>query len=170
RWQGRIATMALIGALLGVTTVVIFAMIDHKSHKEITLAVRDRIAPDADVVFYNYYYFSVPFYLDRTQPALVTGPWGNPDHFRSDGANTELYTSAKFDPEAAKRILISTDQLGAMATEAEQGKRAPVWVFVQRDDAQKAPLFADQHPVTQDKRAAIYCFGCTENAQNRLDK
>ncbi|OZB56042.1 MAG: hypothetical protein B7X35_07230 [Halothiobacillus sp. 14-56-357] len=170
RWQGRIASMALIGALLGVMSIIIFAVIDHKSHKEITLAVRDRIAPDADVVFYNYYYFSVPFYLDRTQPALVTGPWDDPNNFRSDGANTELYTSAKFDPEAAKRILISTDQLGAMATEAEQGKRAPVWVFVQRDDAQKAPLFADQHPVTQDKRAAIYCFGCTENAQNRLDK
>ncbi|OZB80793.1 MAG: hypothetical protein B7X28_06080, partial [Halothiobacillus sp. 13-55-253] len=170
RWQLRIASMALIGALLGVTSVVIFAVIDHKSHKEITLAVRDRIAPDADVVFYNYYYFSVPFYLDRTQPALVTGPWDDPNNFRSDGANTELYTSAKFDTQAAKRILISTDQLGAMATEAKQGKRAPVWVFVQRDDAQRAALFADQQPVTQDKRAAIYCFGCTANAQNRLDK
>jgi 4-amino-4-deoxy-L-arabinose transferase-like glycosyltransferase len=170
RWQGRIAIMALIGALLSVTTVVIFAIIDHKSHKEITLTVRDRIAPDADVVFYNYYYFSVPFYLDRTQPALVTGPWDDPNNFRSDGANTELYTSAKFDPQAAKHILISTDQLGTMATEAKQGKRPPVWIFVQRDDAQKTPLFADQRPVTEDKRAAIYCFGCTEKAQNRLDK
>ena len=93
-----------------------------------------------------------------------------PSKFKSDGANTELYTSAKFNPEAAKRILISTDQLGTMASEAKQGKRPPVWVFVQRDDAQKTPLFADQQPVTQDKRAAIYCFGCVENAQNRLDK
>lgn len=132
--------------------------------------MRDRIAPDADVVFYNYYYFSVPFYLDRTQPALVTGPWDNPNNFRSDGANTELYTSAKFDPQAAKRILISTDQLGTMTTEAKQGKRPPVWIFVQRNDEQKTPLFADQQPVTEDKRAAIYCFGCTEKAQNLLDK
>jgi 4-amino-4-deoxy-L-arabinose transferase-like glycosyltransferase len=170
RWQGRIVTMALIGALLSVTTVVIFAVIDHKSHKQITLAVRDRIAPNADVVFYNYYYFSVPFYLDRSQPALVTGRWDNPDNFRSDGSNTELYTSAQFDPQAAKRILISTRQLDEMAAKAVQGERPPVWVFVQRDDAQRAPLFAAQKPVAQDKRAEVYCFGCTEKAQNRLDK
>lgn len=169
RWQGRITIMALIGALLGVTSVVIFTVFDHKSHKQITLAVRDRIAPDADVVFYNYYYFSVPFYLDRIQPARVTGPWGDPAKFRSDGANTELYTSAKFDPEAAKRILISAERLAEMITEAEHAKRPPVWVFVQRDDASNTPLFAGQQPVAEDKRAAIYCFGCTEKAQNLPD-
>jgi len=112
----------------------------------------------------------VPFYLDRSQPALVTGRWDNPDNFRSDGSNTELYTSAQFDPQAAKRILISTRQLDEMAAKAVQGERPPVWVFVQRDDAQRAPLFAAQKPVAQDKRAEVYCFGCTEKAQNRLDK
>lgn len=170
RWQTRIISMALFGALLGVSSVVTFAAIDHKSHKNITLSVRDRIAPNADVVFYNYYFFSVPFYLDRHQPALVTGQWNNPNNFRSDGANTELYTSAKFDPQAGKRILISTAQLDKMAAEAMQGKQPSVWVFIHRDDAQKTPLFADRQPVAEDKRTAIYCFGCTENAQKRLDK
>ncbi len=160
RWCGRIILMSTIGALLGLASVVTFAAIDKKSHKNITLEVKPLITADASVVFYNYYYFSVPFYLNRPQPVLVTGEWDNPSNFKSDGAGTELYTSGKFDPVAAKEILISNAQLDAMAAAAVKGTQAPVWVFIHRDEAQILPMFAGRLPVAQDKRTAIYCFGC----------
>ncbi|MHB1229842.1 MAG: hypothetical protein ACYCY3_05945, partial [Halothiobacillus sp.] len=160
RWCGRIVLMSTIGALLGLASVVTFAAIDKKSHKNITLEVKPLITADASVVFYNYYYFSVPFYLNRPQPVLVTGEWDNPSNFKSDGAGTELYTSGKFDPVAAKEILISNAQLDAMAAAAVKGTQAPVWVFIHRDEAQILPMFAGRLPVAQDKRTAIYCFGC----------
>ncbi|HQS02101.1 MAG: hypothetical protein B7Y07_01865 [Halothiobacillus sp. 24-54-40] len=161
RWQLRITVMAMIGALLGLSSVFIFAAIDKKSHKNITLEVKPFIAADARVVFYNYYYFSVPFYLNRPQPVLVTGAWDNPNNFKSDGAGTELYTSGKFDVAAAKEILISPSALDTMANAANAGTEPPVWVFIHRDEAQTLPLFAGQKPRAQDKKTAIYCFGCT---------
>ncbi|OYV27135.1 MAG: hypothetical protein B7Z82_06395, partial [Halothiobacillus sp. 20-54-6] len=61
---------------------------------------------------------------------------------------------------AAKEILISNAQLDAMAAAAVKGTQAPVWVFIHRDEAQILPMFAGRLPVAQDKRTAIYCFGC----------
>ncbi|HUN00460.1 MAG: hypothetical protein B7X12_08965 [Halothiobacillus sp. 20-53-49] len=161
RWQLRITAMAMIGALLGLSSVFIFAAIDKKSHKNITLEVKPFIAADARVVFYNYYYFSVPFYLNRPQPVLVTGAWDNSNNFKSDGAGTELYTSGKFDVAAAKEILISPSALDTMANAANAGTEPPVWVFIHRDEAQTLPLFAAEQPRAQDKKTAVYCFGCT---------
>jgi 4-amino-4-deoxy-L-arabinose transferase-like glycosyltransferase len=160
RWQTRITVMALIGALLGLSSVFIFATIDKKSHKNISLEVKPFITADARVVFYNYYYFSVPFYLNRAAPALVTGEWDNPNNFKSDGAGTELYTSGQFDEAAAKEILISPTAFDAMAQGANTGTEPPVWVFIHRDEAQALPLFAGKQPRAQDKKTAIYCFGC----------
>jgi hypothetical protein len=162
RWQTRITVMAIIGAILGLSSVFIFAAIDKKSHKNITLEVKPFITADARVVFYNYYYFSVPFYLNREEPALVTGAWDNPLNFKSDGAGTELYTSGQFDVAAAKEILIVPTTLDAMIKAANAGTEPPVWVFIHRDEAQTLPLFTGKHPRAQDKKTAIYCFGCAK--------
>jgi 4-amino-4-deoxy-L-arabinose transferase-like glycosyltransferase len=162
RWQTRITVMAIIGAILGLSSVFIFAAIDKKSHKNITLEVKPFITADARVVFYNYYYFSVPFYLNREEPALVTGAWDNPLNFKSDGAGTELYTSGQFDVAAAKEILIVPTTLDAMIKAANAGTEPPVWVFIHRDEAQTLPLFTGKNPRAQDKKTAIYCFGCAK--------
>lgn len=161
RWHTRIITLATLGAFLGLSSVFIFAYIDKKSHKNITLEVKPLIAANARVVFYNYYYFSVPFYLNRPQPVLVTGAWDNPNNFKSDGAGTELYTSGKFDGAAAKEILISPTALDDMIKAANAGTAPPVWVFIHRDEAQTLPVFTAEQPRAQDQKTAIYCFGCT---------
>ena len=163
-WYRRIGILALIGGSLGLISVITFAVIDHKSHKAVTEEVRTQITPDADVVFYNYYFFSVPFYLDRPEPALVTGEWHNPANFKTDGSNTELYTSAQFDPKAAKRILISITQLTTMIDQAKAGTHPPVWVFANRNDVPNAPLLAHAQPRAQDKRVNVYCFGCGQSS------
>ncbi|ANJ66196.1 hypothetical protein A9404_01340 [Halothiobacillus diazotrophicus] len=163
-WYRRIALLALIGGSLGLVSVITFSLIDHKSHKAVTESIRSEIAPDASVVFYNYYFFSVPFYLDRPEPALVTGEWHDPANFKTDGSNTELYTSAQFDPKAAAKILISTDDLATMIAQARAGARPPVWVYANRNDAANAPLLAQVQPRAQDKRVNVYCFGCTPAA------
>lgn len=165
RWQRRIFIIGFMGAVLGMASVFIFHHIDKKSHKAITEQVRPQITAAARVVFYNYYFFSVPFYLNRPQPAQVTGDWHNPALFKTDGANTELYTSAKFDTERAASILISTAQLTQEAEAAEQGSAAPVWVFIHKSDAEKLALFAGKAPVAADQRAAVYCFGCATDAK-----
>lgn len=160
RWRSSILIAGLTGAALGLTSVFIFHHIDKKSHKSITEQVQPLIQENARVVFYNYYYFSVPFYLNRPQAIQVTGEWHNPELFKSDGANTELYTSAKFDPARAKELLISTQQLDQEAQSAAQGKVPPVWVFIHNEEAKHLPLFANKTPVAVDRRTAIYCFGC----------
>ncbi len=160
RWRSSMVVSTVLGAALGLSAVFIFHHIDKKSHKGITEQVQPLIQKDARVVFYNYYYFSVPFYLNRPQPIQVTGEWNNPALFKTDGANTELYTSGKFDPTRAQEILISTQKLEQEAQAAEQGKAAPVWVFIHTNEVKNLALFAGKNPVATDPRTAIYCFGC----------
>ncbi len=162
RWLRRILGTALIGGLLGLSSVFIFHHVDKKSHKTLTESVRGQMGEHDRVVFYNYYFFSVPFYLNRVEPVQVTGDWHNPALFKTDGANTELYTSAKFDPKRAANILISTEQLTQEAKAAAQGTATPVWVFIHKADAAKLALFTGRTPVAADQRTAVYCFGCAK--------
>ena len=62
-------------------------------------------------MFIESYYYSVPFYLHRANPIRVMGQWNNPQYSAGDSWTTELYTSGRFDPEAARRILVTPDKL-----------------------------------------------------------
>ncbi|WP_407276342.1 ArnT family glycosyltransferase [Halothiobacillus sp. DCM-1] len=166
RWIRALWLGSVIGASLSMTSVFIFHHIDKKSHKALTEQVRPQISAAARVVFYNYYFFSVPFYLNRATPVQVTGEWHDPALFKTDGANTELYTSAKFDPARASSILISTHKLAEEAQAADQGTAAPVWVFIHKDEAAKLPLLSGKTPIASDQRTAVYCFGCASRETN----
>ncbi|ENU43725.1 hypothetical protein F985_01649 [Acinetobacter seifertii] len=65
------------------------------------------ITPSTKIVFYNYYFYDVPFLLQLKQPVYIVNEW---DSVHSDSASLEIKDGLLFEPER-KKYLWSEQQL-----------------------------------------------------------
>ncbi|HCA5052099.1 TPA: glycosyltransferase family 39 protein [Acinetobacter baumannii] len=65
------------------------------------------IAPSTKIVFYNYYFYDVPFLLQLKQPVYIVNLW---DTVHSDSASLEIKDGLLFEPQL-KKYLWSEQQL-----------------------------------------------------------
>lgn len=65
------------------------------------------IAPSTKIVFYNYYFYDVPFLLKLKQPVYIVNQW---DTVHSDSASLEIKDGLLFEPQL-KKYLWSEQQL-----------------------------------------------------------
>lgn len=65
------------------------------------------LTPSTKIVFYNYYFYDVPFLLQLKQPVYIVNEW---DSVHSDSASLEIKDGLLFEPER-KKYLWSEQQL-----------------------------------------------------------
>lgn len=152
------AILATGGAALGLTAVVTFSLIDHKSLKDLAAQLRPKIAAGEQVAFVNYYFYSAPFYLQDHWPVRFVGPWTNSKAVGGDSSNSEFATSSQFAPDMARQVLIPLEQLPKMACGT-----TVTWAFMRDRDRDHFPLVTAFPEVLHSKKdkVGIYRLGGT---------
>lgn len=140
--QGRCPWIACLmtagGAALGLVAVITFTLIDHKSLKDLATRLKPHIQPGEQVLFVDYYFYSVPFYLRDHWPVLFLGPWQEIHAAGGDSSANEFSTSAQFDPAMAQRVLIPAQRLQHLACGP-----TVTWAFLRDEDRRRFPLVTD---------------------------
>ncbi len=154
KWRRLAWACALGGAALGIAAVIVTTVEDRKSLVNLTDTVRAQMKPGEEVMFIESYYYSVPFYLHRANPIRVMGQWNNPQYSAGDSWTTELYTSGKFDPEAARQILITPDKLRNYLCGS-----AVVWVYMPDWAKGQYPQIAASPEVAHQYGVGVYRLG-----------
>ncbi|MGU3311175.1 ArnT family glycosyltransferase [Acinetobacter sp. M5A5_2a] len=73
------------------------------------------MTPSTKIVFYNYYFYDVPFLLQLKQPAYIVNQW---DAVHSDSASLEIKDGLLFEPQR-KKYLWSEQQLQDALTQKQ---------------------------------------------------
>lgn len=73
------------------------------------------MTPSTKIVFYNYYFYDVPFLLQLKQPAYIVNQW---DSVHSDSASLEIKDGLLFEPQR-KKYLWSEQQLQDALTQKQ---------------------------------------------------
>jgi len=73
------------------------------------------MAPSTKIVFYNYYFYDVPFLLQLKQPVYIVNQW---DAVHSDSASLEIKDGLLFEPQR-KKYLWSEQQLQDALTQKQ---------------------------------------------------
>ena len=94
------------------------------SHRDVGLALSQRLQPGERVVFVDQYFYDVPFYARLQRPAVVVSQWGDPDIALNDNWRKELQDAARFDKAAAARTLWPWARIAELAC----GANATWWL------------------------------------------
>ena len=94
------------------------------SHRDVGLALAQRLQPGERVVFVDQYFYDVPFYARLQQPAVVVSQWDDPDIAQHDNWRKELLDAARFDRAAAARTLWPWAHIAGLAC----GAKATWWM------------------------------------------
>ena len=94
------------------------------SHRDVGLALSQRLQPGERVVFVDHYFYDVPFYARLQRPAVVVSQWDDPDIALKDNWRKELQDAARFDKAAAARTLWPWARMAELAC----GANATWWL------------------------------------------
>ena len=75
------------------------------SHREIALALGQRMQPGDRVAFIDDYFYDVPFYARLKVPALVVSDWSASDIAQHDNWRKELFDAARFSRDHGAGVL-----------------------------------------------------------------
>jgi 4-amino-4-deoxy-L-arabinose transferase-like glycosyltransferase len=109
RWARGIA---VVGGSLCLAVLAIAASRDRDSVATVAKTLRPLLAsPDATVVTFRTFPFSLPFYLQHRPPLPVALDWNDPTVFQRDNWRKELREAAAFAPQRSGAVLFSLQHL-----------------------------------------------------------
>lgn len=115
RGAGRATTLWRTGAAVAVAACIaavsLFALRTPGSNLALSRVLRDHLQPGDQVVFFQAYYFDIPFNARLRTPVVVVDDWDDPSVFQRDNWRKELADAGRFDPRSAREMLRTPAQL-----------------------------------------------------------
>jgi 4-amino-4-deoxy-L-arabinose transferase-like glycosyltransferase len=159
--QGRRASIGLVAAIaICVTTVVVAALMPHRSNKTLGVRLHTQMSQGDTLVAINSYPFDLPFYSQHRWPAWVVGNWKNPAIAQLDNWRKELYDAGRFDPEKAGRVLISPEIWKRRMCAAPAGSR--FWIWGQDGDQERYVWLRGSEPVLSEDETRVWRIDASE--------
>ena len=75
------------------------------SHRDVALALRERLQPGDAVVFVEQYFYDLPFYAGLRAPVPVVSDWADAEIPLHDNWRKELHDAARFAPDGGASVL-----------------------------------------------------------------
>ena len=108
RWVLPLAALACVAVVAGL------AWKSPNSHRDVGLALGQRVQAGDLVVFVDEAFFDLPVYAGLRQPPVVLADWADPGIDQRDNWRKELRDAGRFDPAAAARLLWPTARAGEL--------------------------------------------------------
>ena len=121
---------AALGAALCMVAVFGVAMKAPNSHRDVGLALRERVAANDLVVMVDNGFNDAAFEARLKHPPLVASRWDDPSIPHRDNWRKELADTARFAPDLAARLLYPLQDLPQLVCRGQT-----VWLVVGHDDA-----------------------------------
>ncbi|MDN4588781.1 glycosyl transferase family 39 [Xenophilus aerolatus] len=161
RFAGRAATAGAGRRLLGATagaaalaclgSVVLAARLGTPPDATLHLPAGQAVAPGDRVVMLGQYFYELPFYWRLPAPAVVAADWRPEVAQASDNWRKELADAARFDADAATRLLQPIEVQPAAVCAAGRS-----WVIGPPDAPVFAPWVLGMTPVTSNAHIAVW--------------
>jgi hypothetical protein len=167
RWWGASVAIAAATCL---ATVAGVAVNDNQSTRVLAQALRAQACEGDAVAYLHGAFYDVAFYARLQRPPYLLENWDDPRLTARDSWGREMADAGRFDPAAARSILLKPDALRTLVA------TRTVWVIAAQDVAQQYPLLAQAQPVAHqlgqvllrlDPPAGAHPAGCRESPRGR---
>ena len=108
-------------AMLGLAVVVGLTVDQRRSTRSLGLALRQQHVAGQPVYMLKEYLYDVPFYARLREPVFVVDDWNDPAITQRDNWRKEIADAAAFNPQLAKRLLLTPEALPASLCSAGVG-------------------------------------------------
>ncbi|MEO8654900.1 MAG: glycosyltransferase family 39 protein, partial [Ramlibacter sp.] len=142
---------AAVAVTICVTAVVLGALYDDKSLRDLGRTLARQAAPQDGVVFLNDYYFDLPFYAGLRAPVLVLDDWDDPRLTQRDTWRKELFDARRFSPPSARPVLVEPSVLPQALC-----AQSVTWVVVHLDNVQRYPELARGAVVAREGKTLLW--------------
>lgn len=127
--------LAAVAMLVCLSAILANGHFNTKSNKKLAEQIVAQRQPGEPVVFLNYEFFDLPFYLKLREPVKIYDDWKQADFIQHDNWHQNLYDAGKFDPEKARLVLRDDKQLG------EELCAQPItWIVARKGTDQIVPI------------------------------
>lgn len=100
----------LVVALSLCVTLTLSVKIFDKKNNADQMTIKSMVNSSSTLIFYNQYYYDVPFLLNTQKPIYIVGDWNN---VKDDSTSMQLRDGLRFEPNK-KKYLIEEDQFHSM--------------------------------------------------------
>ena len=154
---------AALAATLCVVTIVLLAILQPNSSRELARVLAAQRTADEPVLFIDGYFFDVPFYARLPPPISVLQDWHDPRHLAGDGWAKELLHAGDFARVASAGVLVQGSELVARLCAARVS-----WVFAAPSSPQRYPVLAHAAAVAKGSKAWLWRVDSTWAVANAL--
>jgi 4-amino-4-deoxy-L-arabinose transferase-like glycosyltransferase len=152
-------------AILGLAAVVVLAMRQPHSSREIASQLgRERAAGD-QVVMLEHYYFDLPFYARLAEPLKVVERWDDPEIGRRDNWKKELADAGAFAPQRAAALLIPRSGLDEALCSA-----GVTWVAGDPAAAERYPALKRARRIAATPEMILWRYECPQTTGESKDR
>lgn len=145
--------VTLLSSLLLCTSVtLIVKWLDHKtSHDQISF--QTELKPDMPLVFFQTYYYDIPFILDRKQPTYWVNDW---ELVKGDNGAASIKDGLRFEPQQSYLLWSKSD----LDTRIKNGEQMMILV----PKKLKVAALGDLKPIREERNFNVFLTGQTTSA------